>query len=60
MRRGTRIFIAIAVAAITFTTLRLTVGSRYYSHWSNNSSGNHCNWNDEDAQQNAKGTAEDL
>ncbi len=47
MKRSTRILLAIAVAAITFGTLRATVGPRYYDGWQGNNH-HHCGWYDSD------------
>ncbi len=52
MRRGTRILIGAAIAALTFGTLWATAGSRYYNSWKD---GEHhsCSWHkDNDKAQN--------
>jgi hypothetical protein len=47
MKRSTRILLALAVAAITFGTLRATVGPRYDGGWQRNNH-HHCGWYDND------------
>ncbi len=43
MRRGTRILVGAAIAALTFGTLWATVGPRYYGSWRDGEHHN-CGW----------------
>ncbi len=46
MRRGTRILIGAAIAALTFGTLWSTVGPRYNSSWRDGEHDN-CGWDND-------------
>ncbi len=58
MRRGTRILLGVAVAAITFFTLRATMGPRYYGSWGSRDGG-HCGWYDND-RNHAENTSDEI